>query len=704
MKNRFNRMKVENKVNLIMIILSICMLSIVILITSVRSIMINDTMLNDYFNEIAKEKAYLTKYKIDLVDTTIAQIGRSISLLDNIQDKDEYTSNSVVYNDLMISAGEAELEKMILEHTWSAIEALPLIKSIGVYFEPYILSSKRSGYAFKADREDLFGEEVTIFNTYDDYAQQAFYSEVFRNSSKHLTTLNPDNVDEYVISISRPIIIGEKIIGVIVAEILWTEFDDIGKPDSKYEGLALNVMTSDFTVLYDPVEDKIGVDASKSVQEYSAIEVKNNMQKREAFACRTYGFTGIGNILQLQERFFAPMKLLDQTWWIHIGVKALEIYNDILQTMLTSLITAIVSIIVLSTTIRILNKKLFQPLSGLKSIAQSIEMGQLSTKVEPTYDDDIGQLTNNFNNMGTTIHGIIKEIELLLAEMSKGNFLIEDKIKANYEGDFRRIKESIINIAIHLKQTLKSISESSTEVSIGAEEIAVSATHVSMASQDQNNSVLEFIEITEEMATMVEEINSQIMHSANLGNMAISTTAEGKEMMNEMLKSMNNISVSSKNIFSVLDILQSISKKTNLLALNAAIEASRAGESGKSFAVVANEIRELANTSSDTVKEIEDVIQKNLNLSEGGQEIADKTAEYFDKVANKIEESTIISNNLLDMSNSQKDSIKTLVNNIKQLAENVVENAASSEESMAISNSLAKQATNLESLMKEFKF
>ncbi|ONI47685.1 hypothetical protein AN643_04130 [Candidatus Epulonipiscioides saccharophilum] len=635
MKNRFNRMKVENKVNLIMIILSICMLSIVILITSVRSIMINDTMLNDYFNEIAKEKAYLTKYKIDLVDTTIAQIGRSISLLDNIQDKDEYTSNSVVYNDLMISAGEAELEKMILEHTWSAIEALPLIKSIGVYFEPYILSSKRSGYAFKADREDLFGEEVTIFNTYDDYAQQAFYSEVFRNSSKHLTTLNPDNVDEYVISISRPIIIGEKIIGVIVAEILWTEFDDIGKPDSKYEGLALNVMTSDFTVLYDPVEDKIGVDASKSVQEYSAIEVKNNMQKREAFACRTYGFTGIGNILQLQERFFAPMKLLDQTWWIHIGVKALEIYNDILQTMLTSLITAIVSIIVLSTTIRILNKKLFQPLSGLKSIAQSIEMGQLSTKVEPTYDDDIGQLTNNFNNMGTTIHGIIKEIELLLAEMSKGNFLIEDKIKANYEGDFRRIKESIINIAIHLKQTLKSISESSTEVSIGAEEIAVSATHVSMASQDQNNSVLEFIEITEEMATMVEEINSQIMHSANLGNMAISTTAEGKEMMNEMLKSMNNISVSSKNIFSVLDILQSISKKTNLLALNAAIEASRAGESGKSFAVVANEIRELANTSSDTVKEIEDVIQKNLNLSEGGQEIADKTAEYFDKVANK---------------------------------------------------------------------
>lgn len=704
MKDRFNRMKVENKVNVVMTMLSILMLSIVILITSVRSIMINDEMLGDYFNRMALEKAYLTKYKIDLVDTTIAQIGRAISLLDNVQDIDKKDSNSLVYDDLKISAGESKVEQTTLNNIWSAMEALPLIKSISVYFEPHILSSKKAEYGFKADRNNLFSEDLIVYNSYEDYAKQDFYSEVLKDRSKHLTTLNQNDPDKYSVSISRPIIIGEKIIGVIAAEVLWETFEDIGTPVSKYEGLALNVMDSNFTVLYDPIEDKVGVDASKKVQESSAIKVKTNMKKREAFDCRTYGLKSSDGPTEIQERFFAPIKVLDQTWWIHIGVKALEIYDDILHTMLISFLTAVLSIIVLSTTIRIFNKRLFKPLGGLKSIAQNIERGELSAKVEPTYNDDIGQLTDNFNNMGTTLHVIIKEIELLLAEMSKGNFLIEDKIQVNYEGDFRRIKESISNIAINLKQTLKSILEASTEVSVGAEEISISATHVSTASQDQNNSVLEFIEITEEMATMVEEINAQIIHSANLGNMAISTTAEGKEMMNEMLRSMNNISVSSKNIFSVLDILQSIAKKTNLLALNAAIEASRAGESGKSFAVVANEIRELANTSSNTVKKIEEIIQVNLSLSEGGQEIADKTAEYFDKVANKIEESTIISNNLLDMSKSQKDSIKTLVSNIKQLSENVVENAASSEESMAISNGLAKQATNLESLIKEFKF
>ncbi len=699
-KKKFTRMKVEKKVSVVITILSIVLLTGVVLSLSVQSIMTSDKLLKDYFGTLAETNASLVSYKFELAENILNQIEATVSTATIAEGPDV---ESKVYEGIELDATGALAEERLVGHMWKGLETLPLLSSIGVYYDPKYFGLDE--YAFVVNRKNMATQDLITYDNYSDYSNEEFFATVMQTKKDHLSLPLVNAYGENIITLSKPLVQRNTVVGVLTADILTDEFKDIGIVHDDYGTLFSSIWDEELHIIYEMFDaSKIGTEAELLMQEKSSDKILTLMETGEPFGLRTYAEPGDAGDGYMHERFFAPIKVADQLWWAHVGARTATIHKDIVRIMWTALLVAIFSVIMIAVVIMFVSRELLRPLEGLKNIAESVECGNLSTKVEPTYDDDIGKLTNTFNNMGTTLSTIIKEIEMVLEQMSNGDFIISNKIRANYTGDFVTIKRAFIKISEKLQSTLKTISSASTEVSTGADNIASSAMNLAEVSQHQTEAVNEFIEITEDMAIAVEKINTKIVKNATYGKNAITSAEEGKVAMKEMLDAMNKIADSSKTISNVLDALQAITKQTNLLALNAAIEATHAGEAGKGFSVVAGEIRNLANNSSDAVKEVEMIVKENVVLAKGGQQIANKTAGYLDKVADTIGETGIISDELLKMSNVQKENIEGLVTNIKMLRKSILENAASSQENTAVGEELAAQAMHLEELMKEFKF
>ncbi|MFR8043284.1 MAG: methyl-accepting chemotaxis protein [Clostridium butyricum] len=348
-------------------------------------------------------------------------------------------------------------------------------------------------------------------------------------------------------------------------------------------------------------------------------------------------------------------------------------------------------------------KLLTKPIVELEEAAKKLEKGILDVEIKFESQDELGILANSFRNTCSFLKTIVLDINEILGELSDGNFNVNSSRLENYIGDFSTTKDSIQKIIESLNYTFFEIKEATVQVKGGAEQVAETSQTISEGATEQASAI-------EELTASLGEVNEKVQNSVKHAKETNVITSElgvqieeSNEKMNEMVKAMEEIDNSSRNIREIINTIASISEQTNLLALNAAIEAARAGESGKGFAVVAEEVRKLAEESSQAVKDTAELIESSIKSVEKGKIIADTTAVSLKEAVKKTEEAVKLVDNISNISEVQAVSINQINGGIDQIADVVQSNSAIAEESAAASEELSAQADTLESMINRFK-
>jgi methyl-accepting chemotaxis protein len=361
--------------------------------------------------------------------------------------------------------------------------------------------------------------------------------------------------------------------------------------------------------------------------------------------------------------------------------------NSAANTMITAgAIMAAVTIALLFATaipiVRGIKGSIVKVVNSLKDIAQ--EDGDLTVRIDNNTQDEIGDLVHWFNQFMEKLQGVVKDIvnsSLPLSELAQNlNQLTED---TNKTIDVQK------RSADQAKSAVDDMTTSVSAVAESAAEAASAAGDASSAADDGQAVVNHTVQSIQELAANVED------------------TAE---VIRKLEADSNQVGV-------VLDVIKGIAEQTNLLALNAAIEAARAGEQGRGFAVVADEVRTLASRTQQSTEQIQSTIEqlqgaarsavsvmaKGTEQAGNSVETANKAGASLTVITETISRITQMNDQIAQSTGDQQSVANTISENVDEIHQRTEETASSSGKLASVSSELAQLAKHLEGITKQFK-
>ena len=242
---------------------------------------------------------------------------------------------------------------------------------------------------------------------------------------------------------------------------------------------------------------------------------------------------------------------------------------------------------------------------------------------------------------------------------------------------------------------VQTISDGNSQVVSASNEISSSSIALAEGATQQASAVEE-VSATVEESTAINNQNAENSREANsLATTANESASRGNEKIKDLMSSMDGISTSSEKIAKIIKTIDEIAFQTNLLALNAAVEAARAGEHGLGFAVVAEEVKNLAQRSANAAKETADIIEESIEQIKNGNSIAQETNEAFEDIVDKVQKTSNIIGEISTSVNEQAEGMNQVATAMGQIDEITQQNAASSEEAAAAAEELNAQALSM---------
>ncbi|WP_161784379.1 methyl-accepting chemotaxis protein [Aquabacterium sp. NJ1] len=341
-----------------------------------------------------------------------------------------------------------------------------------------------------------------------------------------------------------------------------------------------------------------------------------------------------------------------------------------------------------------INETIEQVRSNLKALitdtaklVEAARAGLLDTRSDASaHYGDFRRIVEGINATLDAVIEPVNETARVLKALENGD--LTQVASTHFQGQLKALCESVNSTVSKLAEVVGSVNDSANSLSSAAEQVSSTAQSLSQGASEQASSVEETSASIEQMSASVQQNADNARVTEGMSSRAAKEASEGGQAVRDTVLAM-------KTIADKIGIVDDIAYQTNLLALNAAIEAARAGEHGKGFAVVADEVRKLAERSQEAAQEIGEVAKNSVALAERAGALLDTIVPSISKASDLVQE-------IASASNEQSSGIGQINTAITQLSQLTQENSAASEELAATAEEMSGQADQLQELMTFF--
>ncbi len=505
-----------------------------------------------------------------------------------------------------------------------------------------------------------------LYNVSDDYDGEEFY--LLPKQQKRLSLVPPYvdmEIDTLMTSIAMPIMHNGADVGAVGVDIslefIQAALEQMRPLETGYAML----ISAEGEILAKP---QTGSASGGSEFEHVAGTVSAKLRGGVPFFMTENSMLNGEEVLVL----YTPVDLnsLSSPWFMAVAIPISKVMAESNDILIKQIAIAVVAIVVLSLLVFYTALSVSKPLEQVVDFANVVANGNYTATMDRSAKiREINALQDSLNSMIAALVQIMDEVKIKQVESEQEAARARDAMnlaeKARLASEENRV--AMLNAAQKLEDIVTVITPASEqlraqieEVSNGAQHQAASIAETATAMEQMNNTVLEVAKNAEESAQLAETTKQAAINGTEITKKSQEAMVLVREESTKIRASMSTLEEHAQSINTVMGVISDIADQTNLLALNAAIEAARAGEAGRGFAVVADEVRKLAEktlSSTTDVAKVISAIQQSTNANVEQVEVAIEEIEHVSKF---VEESGIALENIQAIAERSSDGVRAI--------------------------------------------
>ena len=341
----------------------------------------------------------------------------------------------------------------------------------------------------------------------------------------------------------------------------------------------------------------------------------------------------------------------------------------------------------------------------------ALASGDFKRRVEGEFDGGFARLKEDANAMAARLERMTEEVQeqidrTSLAVVRFGGMFeamaggdLRHRVEGEFDPSFAMLKADTNAMADRLAETVIEANRVSTNISAAVTQVAAGGQDLSERSEQQASTLEETAASMEQLTTTVRLNADNAQQASSFAATARDTAVVGGEIVTETAAAMHEIEQSSQKISEITGMIDEIAFQTNLLALNASVEAARAGDAGKGFGVVASEVRNLAQRTADSSKEIQALISASGAQVRSGVELVTRTGDTLAEIVSAVMQTADIVAEIATANTEQSQSLEEVNTAMAQLDDMTQRNAAMVQEFASAARSMEEEVNRLVALM-----